>query len=57
MLYFGIGEDKESTLEEIGKELNLTNERVRQIKDKALVKMRVNVLNSDEFDTYASLIK
>ena len=57
MLYFGIGEDRESTLEEIGKELNLTNERVRQIKDKALVKMKVNVLNSNEFETYASLIK
>ena len=37
--YFGIsGENR--TLEEIGSEFNLTKERVRQIKEKALRKLR-----------------
>lgn len=40
MLYFGLGGAKEITLEEIGKELNLTKERVRQIKEKAMRKLR-----------------
>ncbi|MBD3421518.1 MAG: sigma-70 family RNA polymerase sigma factor [Chitinivibrionales bacterium] len=35
-LYFGIGEDTAHTLEEIGIRLNLTRERVRQIKEKGL---------------------
>ena len=35
-LYFGIGEDTAHTLEEIGQRFNLTRERVRQIKEKAL---------------------
>lgn len=39
-MYFGIGRDLPSTLEEIGKKLNVTRERVRQIKEKALRKLR-----------------
>lgn len=39
-MYFGIGEFEEMTLAEIGKEINLTNERVRQIKEFALKKLR-----------------
>ena len=35
-LYFGIGEDMAHTLEEIGQRFNITRERVRQIKEKAL---------------------
>jgi RNA polymerase primary sigma factor len=38
-MYYGIGEEKESTLEEIGNKLSLTRERVRQIKNKALRKL------------------
>ncbi|MBD5222254.1 MAG: RNA polymerase sigma factor RpoD/SigA [Bacteroidales bacterium] len=38
-LFFGIGR-KELTLEEIGHEFNLTRERVRQIKEKAIRKLR-----------------
>ncbi len=37
---FGIDEDKEYTLEEIGNKLNVTRERVRQIEVKALDKLR-----------------
>ena len=38
--YFGIGVEQTKTLEEIGKELRLTRERVRQIKDKAIRRLR-----------------
>ncbi|MEM0963194.1 MAG: RNA polymerase sigma factor RpoD/SigA [Bacteroidota bacterium] len=39
-LYFGIGRESPMTLEEIGQEFSLTRERVRQIKEKALRKLR-----------------
>jgi RNA polymerase primary sigma factor len=39
-LYFGIGEDTSHTLEEIGQRFNLTRERVRQIKEKALRRLK-----------------
>ena len=39
-LYFGIGRESPMTLEEIGQEYELTRERVRQIKEKALRKLR-----------------
>jgi RNA polymerase primary sigma factor len=38
--FFGIGVDHPLTLEDIGDRFNLTRERVRQIKDKALTKLR-----------------
>ncbi len=37
---FGIDEDKEYTLEEIGKKLNVTRERIRQIEVKAIDKLK-----------------
>ena len=39
-LYFGLGGGAEMTLEEIGKQFRLTRERIRQIKEKALRKLR-----------------
>jgi RNA polymerase primary sigma factor len=39
-LYFGIGEELSHTLEEIGQRFNLTRERARQIKEKALHKLK-----------------
>lgn len=39
-LYFGIGKDRPHNLEEIGERLNLTRERVRQIKERALKRLR-----------------
>jgi RNA polymerase primary sigma factor len=39
-LSFGIGRDQKATLEEIGDKFSLTRERIRQIKEKALVKLR-----------------
>lgn len=39
-LFFGIGGGQEMTLEEIGLKFNLTRERVRQIKEKAIRRLR-----------------
>lgn len=44
--YYGLGTNKEMTLEEIGNEINLTKERVRQILEKALKKMRCEALRN-----------
>lgn len=40
--FFGIGVDHPMSLEDIGDKFNLTRERVRQIKDKAINKLRSN---------------
>ena len=40
MLYFGIGVSNPMSLEDIGEKFSLTRERVRQIKDKAITKLR-----------------
>jgi len=44
--YFGIGREHSLTLDEIGDHFDLTRERVRQIKEKALRKLRNNSRNS-----------
>lgn len=43
-MYFGLNYSRQFTLEEIGKELNLTRERVRLIRDKALRHLMGNPL-------------
>ncbi|MBQ7440971.1 MAG: sigma-70 family RNA polymerase sigma factor, partial [Prevotella sp.] len=40
--FFGINQTTEMTLEEIGEKFGLTRERVRQIKEKAIRKLRQN---------------
>jgi RNA polymerase primary sigma factor len=40
--YFGIEGEEPLTLEEIGKRMNLTRERIRQIKEKAILRLRHN---------------
>jgi RNA polymerase primary sigma factor len=42
--YYGLYGDSPKTLDEIGLEVNLTRERVRQLNEKALKKMRSNAL-------------
>jgi RNA polymerase primary sigma factor len=50
-LSFGIDGDNTATLEEIGERFNLTRERIRQIKEKALVKLRESK-RSSKLKTY-----
>lgn len=47
--YFGININKPLTLEEIGEEMGLTKERVRQLKERALKKLRAEALRSSVF--------
>lgn len=54
-LYFGLGGERQFTLDEIGSELNLTGERVRQIMDMAIVKIRCGMLTCDDFDGLKSI--
>jgi RNA polymerase primary sigma factor len=42
VLFFGLGTTAAHSLEEIGEKFSLTRERVRQIKDKALMRLRHN---------------
>jgi RNA polymerase primary sigma factor len=42
VLFFGLGSSAPHSLEEIGEKFSLTRERVRQIKDKALMRLRQN---------------
>jgi RNA polymerase primary sigma factor len=39
-LYFGLGNNHQHTLEEIGSKFDLTRERVRQIKEKAVRRLK-----------------
>lgn len=50
-LYFGVDSDHAHTLEEIGEKFNLTRERVRQIKEKAIRRLRHNA-KSNKLKTY-----
>ena len=50
-LYFGIGQGTPHTLEEIGKRVHLTRERVRQIKQKGLRRLR-NSYRSKKLRTF-----
>src|SRR5215212_7334404 len=49
--FFGLGVDHPMSLEDIGARFNLTRERVRQIKDKAITKLKTNS-RSNELRTY-----
>ncbi len=50
-LYFGLNVDHSLTLEEIGERFNLTRERVRQIKEKAIRRLR-NTTRSKNLKAY-----
>jgi len=53
-LYFGIGEETSHTLEEIGDRFNLTRERARQIKEKALLKLKRSSRGGRQLMAYSS---
>jgi RNA polymerase primary sigma factor len=53
-LYFGLGYEEALTLQEIGERLGLTRERIRQIKERALAKMRGSLGKELLFDYYES---
>lgn len=46
-MFFGLNGEKEMNLDEIGQNMSLSMERVRQIKDVALIKLKTNVLMMD----------
>jgi RNA polymerase primary sigma factor len=50
-LYFGLENEQAMTLEEIGDKFNLTRERIRQIKEKAIRRLR-NATRSKELKKY-----
>lgn len=56
LMSFGINDEgREHNLSEISDELHLTTERIRQIKDEALVKLRCCAVCSSEFNAYKAL--
>lgn len=54
-LYFGLYGEKSLTLNEIGAEMNLSGERVRQIMDKAIVKLKCGALMNDDLMAMAEM--
>lgn len=52
--FFGIGVDHPMSLEDIGEKYSLTRERVRQIKDKAITKLKTNT-RCDVLRTYLGI--
>jgi RNA polymerase primary sigma factor len=51
-LRFGLGDSKERTLEEVGEQLHVTRERIRQIQNAALSKLRKRLLKEENFPEY-----
>lgn len=51
-LFYGIGEPRSFTLEEISTKLNMTRERVRQIKDSAIKRLRHNAAKGNLLRSY-----
>ena len=50
---YGLDGGNPTTLEEIGRELNITRERVRQIEARAIIKIRRNRLIQEQLSSYA----
>ena len=57
IMFYGLHDGKEMTLDEVGEKTNLTIERVRQIKDNAMMKIKSMVLAmpQDDFNELKSL--
>lgn len=53
--YFGLNGEKEKTLDEISKEIGLTQERVRQIKDIGIEKLQFKVMSNNSYAEFKEL--
>lgn len=53
--YFGLNNCKEMTLDEIGKEMGLTQERVRQIKDESIEKLQFKAMSNNCYAEFKEL--
>lgn len=54
-LYFGIKGEDNLTLGEIGKKMSMSSERVRQILNRSIDKIRVNALDNGKLDAFREL--
>jgi RNA polymerase primary sigma factor len=54
-LYFGLNGNQEKTLDEIGQDMGLTQERVRQIKEESIEKLQFKVMSNNSFAEYKEL--
>lgn len=52
--YYGLGSNDELTLYEIGQKFGLTSERVRQIKEKSMKKLRTSIMMYDDMEELLS---
>ena len=55
-LRFGLKDDNDLTLEEVGSQFNVTRERIRQIEAKALKKLR-HISRSEYLEPFITFIK
>ena len=55
-MYFGLYGEKEKTLTEISHEFNMSSERVRQIVNTSLTKLKYNAVGDDELFSFKELI-
>ena len=53
--YFGLNNTQEMTLDEIGKEMGLTQERVRQIKDESIEKLQFKAMSNNKYAEFKEL--
>lgn len=53
--YFGLNGEQEMTLDEIGKDMGLTQERVRQIKDTCIEKLQFKAMSDSSYAEFKEL--
>ncbi len=53
--YFGLNDTKQLTLDEIGNNMGLTQERVRQIKDKGIEKLQYKAMSNNSYAEFKEL--
>lgn len=53
--YFGLNGEREMTLDEISKEIGLTPERVRQIKDTGIEKLQFKAMSNESYSEFVDL--